>query len=118
MILERNGIVIFSSVKGYEDHPAVRALKGVSLGDVRFPFGFFLVENNGKKVVLPATEEDRRKRLLTAFPDIPPEVMGGKDCMYHHEDECGPGTCSGPYDCMRITEPTSNYYGCGCFPIW
>jgi hypothetical protein len=41
MAMERNGIVFFDLTEKYDDHPAFKALKEVSLGDVRFPFGFF-----------------------------------------------------------------------------
>jgi hypothetical protein len=47
----------------------------VSLGDVRFPSGYFLVDQDGKTFVLPASEGDRRKMILTAFPDTPEEVL-------------------------------------------
>jgi len=121
MIVERNGIVIFTAKERYEDHPAVRALEGVSLGDVRFPFGFFLVEDNGKKVVIPGTAEDRRQRLLTAFPDILPEALAVTCDVHLSSDwnEVCSGACpSSLYRCERLYDDSSHYYACGCVPIW
>src|SRR5215207_693728 len=104
MIVERTGITVFTTNEKYDDHPAFKSLEGVSLGDVRFPFGFFLVEENGKKFVVPATVEDRRKRLLTAFPDIHPEALS-ESCnpsVWHERCEGGCGKLPSTYMCMRI----------------
>src|ERR1700752_3440295 len=73
MIKERNGVTFFESKDDYADHPAFKALSTVSLGDVRFPFGFFLVEEEGKTFVVPGTQEDHRKTLVKVFPDIDPK---------------------------------------------
>jgi hypothetical protein len=51
-------VQFFEPDKDYSDHPAFKALSGVSLGDVWFPFGFFLAKDEeGKTFVLPGTEE-------------------------------------------------------------
>jgi hypothetical protein len=119
MIVERNGIVIFTSEEGYKDHPAVKALEGVSLGDVRFPYGFFLVENNGKRVVIPGTAEDRRQRLLTAFPEIQPEALTATcDLHYTGTGYLCQGACPHLYKCLRLYDDLTRYYACACQPIW
>jgi hypothetical protein len=41
MSIERNDLVFFDLDEKDSNHPAFKALEGVSLGDVRFPFGFF-----------------------------------------------------------------------------
>jgi hypothetical protein len=77
MAMERNGVVFFDPTAKNDDHPAFKALKAVSLGDVRFPFGFFLIERNGERYVLPGTKDDLLKALLTAFPDYPTQSFSG-----------------------------------------
>ena len=77
MAMERNGVVFYDPTEKNEDHPAFKALKSVSLGDVRFPFGFFLIERNGERYVLPGTKDDLLKALLTAFPDYPTQSFSG-----------------------------------------
>ena len=119
MIVERNGIYVFTSNEDYKDHPAVMALEGVSLGDVRFPFGFFLVEQNGKTFVIPGTAQDRQKRLLTAFPNILPEALTAT-CERHlspNWQEVCSGSCPRFYKCMRLYDDVSRYYTCGCVDI-
>lgn len=71
MPVERNGIVFFELDEKWDDHPSCKELREVSLGDVRFPSGFFIVEENGKKFILPATKEDLLKTMRTAFRDYP-----------------------------------------------
>ncbi|MGA8657501.1 MAG: hypothetical protein WB586_15245 [Chthoniobacterales bacterium] len=58
MAMERNGVVFFDPAAKNDDHPTFKALKAVSLGDVWFPFGFFLIERNGERYVLPGTKDD------------------------------------------------------------
>jgi hypothetical protein len=115
-MFEKNGVTFFPRGGDYRDHPAFVALRSVSLGDVRFPWGFFLVHENGKTYVSPATEQDHRRVLLQAFPDLPEEALS-QSCRLVTTDEhlhCG-GTCkAGPeYDCVRHVAG-GNYYGCGC----
>src|SRR5262245_60271174 len=104
MMIERNGVVLFPPDEDFTAHKAFRALSTVSLGDVKFTFGFFLVEENGKRYVVPATEEERRTMLLKAFPKITSEevrafcIQSGSGCE---------GNCSGlkPHRrCMRVYE--------------
>lgn len=117
MPVERNGIVIFDLDEKYPEHPAFKALQGVSLGDVRFPFGFFLVQHNGKTIVVPGTEEDRRQRLLRAFPNTPPEVLSATchPSVWHERCE---GGCPVPtYRCMRIYDDPFHYFACACVDI-
>ena len=86
------------------------------MGDVRFPFGFFLVRDKGKTIVVPGTEEDRRKRLLTAFPDIPPEALRVTchPSVWHERCEGGCGGLPFTYKCMRIYDDPAHYYACAC----
>jgi hypothetical protein len=119
MIKERNGVIFFGSKEDYANHRALQALNGVSLGDVRFPFGFFLVEEDGKTVVLPGKQDDHKKMLLKAFPDIDPKAFTQGAC---NPDPDGPGChggCSGfpaGYFCMRAIDEDIRYYGCACVP--
>ena len=121
MIKERNGVTFFESKEDYADHPAFKALKAVSLGDVRFPFGFFLVKEGGKSHVVPGTQEDHRRMLRRAFPHIDPLALESGPCT---PDSSGPGChggCPGfptGYVCMRASEDDLGYYGCACIPIF
>jgi hypothetical protein len=119
MIMERNGVTFFEDKQDYADHPAFKALSKVSLGDVRFPFGFFLVEEGGKTVVIPGTEEDHRKTLLRAFPDIDPKTLTHGRCIEAPGLRCTGGCPGYPtgYKCMRYTW-NDRQYGCGCVPIF
>jgi len=113
-MFEKNGVTFFPRGGDYKDHPAFVALRSVSLGDVRFPWGFFLVNEGGKAYVLPATEQDHRRVLLQAFPDLPEEALG-QSCGLHAEDHlhCGGSCRAGPeYDCVPHNH--GSYYGCGC----
>ena len=119
MIKERNGVTFFESKEDYVDHRAFKALSTVSLGDVRFPFGFFLVEEKGKTFVLPATLEDHRKTLLKAFPDIDPKAFTQGACNPNPEGLGCHGGCPGfpaGYVCMRALEEDIGYFGCACVP--
>jgi hypothetical protein len=119
MINERNGVTFFEAKQDYADHRALKALDGVSLGDVRFPFGFFLVDEGGKKVVVPGTQEDHRKMLLRAFPDIDPKAFTLGHCNPDSQGLGCHGGCSGfpsGYFCMRALEEDIGYYGCACVP--
>src|SRR5262245_10270342 len=75
MKIERNGVVFLSADEDQKKHTAFRELSKVSLGDVKLQWGFFLVDEGGKTIVVPASEEDRRKMILKAFPDTPEEAF-------------------------------------------
>ena len=69
MAVERNGVVFFNSDEKYPDHPAFKALEGVSLGDVRFPFGFFLVRCSFRIAQqAPAALQFRRNQFSPRSP--------------------------------------------------
>jgi hypothetical protein len=117
MIIERNGVVFFSEDQDYKNHAAYRELSKVSLGDVKLPSGFFLVDEDGKTVVVPASEEDRRKMILKAFPDTSEEairtfcIVDGGRCR---------GDCSGMvprHQCRRAYEESRRQYACACV-VW
>jgi hypothetical protein len=94
-------------------------LSAVSLGDVRFPFGFFLVEEGGKLHVVPATQDDRRKTLLKANPDIRPEAFSESCFPNPYDTECHGGCGKLPpiYRCMRFYDESTGHYGCACMDI-
>jgi hypothetical protein len=119
MVMERNGIVFFGLTEKYDDHPAFKALKEVSLGDVRFPFGFFLVEEDGKKHVLPGTKDDLLKRLLTVFPDYPTQSLTGICTVSAFQEGCegGCGEMGVTFRCMRIYDDPFHFYACACVDI-
>jgi hypothetical protein len=119
MPTERNGIVLFDLNEKYADHPVTRKLQGVDLGDVRFPFGFYVVEENGKKIVLPGTREDLVKHVLKAFPDYPKELFGliGSTGVCRGSTDGCEGGCRGfptGYACVRLGDPTDGFFGCDC----
>jgi len=116
-MIERNGVVFFSDAEEYKDHPVGRILSKVSLGDVKRPSGFFLVEEGGKQYVIPASEEDRRRMILKAFPDMPEEalrafcVLGFGGCT---------GNCAGlrPHrKCMQACDESRRQFACACLII-
>jgi hypothetical protein len=119
MSKEYNGVIVFAADE--KDGPAFKELRKVSLGDVRFPFGFFLVDEAGKTVVIPATEEDRRNTLLKAFPDMRPEVAAAV-CDFDSDGGCR-GSCSGAggfpqhFECLKVHDPSERFYGCACIDI-
>jgi hypothetical protein len=118
-MITKNGVTFFESKQDYVDHPAFKALSAVSLGDVRFPFGFFLVKEGGKAFVVPGSQEDHRKMLLKAFPSIDPKAFLQGACT---PDSDGPGCHGGcsefpaGYFCMRAIDEDVRYYGCACVP--
>jgi hypothetical protein len=119
MPVERNGITLFRMDEKYLDHPAFKALSEVSLGDVKFPFGFFIVDDGKKKSVIPGTKEDRDKRLLTAFPNSTPEARAAI-CIastWHEycEDACH--ELRPHHECMRIYDDPFHYFACACVLI-
>jgi hypothetical protein len=116
MSINRNGIEFFTPDEDASDHPAFRLLDTVTLGDVRFPFGFFIVEEDGEKFVLPATAEQRINMLSKAFPDQPRSSW---------ENACRSGvgsSCKGECDigeiCSRGFDSEVVQYGCACIPAW
>jgi len=111
-----NGVTFFEPNEKHVDHRAFKELSTVSLGDVRFPFGFFLVEEAGKTVVIPGTEEDRRKTLLKAFPDINPEALS-QNCNPNPSGmgcHGGCGKMSAGFRCVRMYDENHRYHACGC----
>jgi hypothetical protein len=113
-MVERNGITFFD--QNYPDHPAFRDLQGVSLGDVRFPFGFFLVNEKGKKVVIPGTRDDLIKRLLQALPKYPIDLISTTGVCTQFNDACE-GGCSdfgSTFRCVKFHDQHNFFYGCGC----
>jgi hypothetical protein len=116
MIVERNGVTIFEPNEKDKSHRAFKELSKVSLGDVRFPFGFFLIDEGGKTYVLPGTEEDRRKTLLRAFPNIDPEAFSQGCHPNPFDTGChgGCGKMSPGFRCRRLFEEDRRFFGCGC----
>lgn len=112
MVTERNGLLVFPRGEDHSAHPAVRKLNGFSLGDVRFPHGFFLVEEDGA-YILPASAEDRIQRLQKAFPELTADALG-QLCRHHHPG-CA-GECEPPDECTPVSDPGDQWYGCVCLP--
>jgi hypothetical protein len=115
MPTERSGIVFFELDEKWEDHPACALLKEVSLGDVRFPFGFFIADKDGRKCVIPGTKDDLLKTLRTVFPDYP-ESMAGHCAETAFGQRCQ-GSCPHFYACMRMVDVASHFFGCSCVDI-
>lgn len=94
------------------NNSANKAVAQVNLGDVIFPFGFFIKEKDGKKFVVPATSEHRLKVLQTAFPDS--SKFQTRACM----DVDSLGNCSGECDvsegflCVKVNQ--FEFFGCAC----
>lgn len=96
MSIISNGVEFFTEDEEASDNAAFRTLETVELGDVRFPYGFFIVDEDGERYVLPATAEQRLDMLAKAFPDRPRDSW---------EDTCRNGIgkrCRG--ECRRIGE--------------
>jgi hypothetical protein len=116
MSYEKNGVTFFDDGEKDSNHRAFKELSKVSLGDVRFPFGFFLAEENGKTIVIPATMEDRQKTLLRAFPNIDQRSFS-QNCFSNPFDTGCHGGCgkmSLGYQCRRMFEGERRFFGCGC----
>jgi hypothetical protein len=122
MSREFNGVIVFEAGEKDDDHPALKALSKVSLGDVRFPFGFYLTEEGGKTVVIPATEQEHRNTLRKAFPDKPDPPT---PCGFTGQEGCRggppcpllqfPGVGGGTAICKKLHDPATHFFGCACF---
>jgi hypothetical protein len=112
MPINRNGVEFFAT-----DHPAFRLLETVSLGDVHFPFGFFIVEEDGERYVLPATAEQRIDMLSKAFPDKARDSFEDP-CRNGPADSCQ-GECNdiGSF-CSKGFDPEVIQFGCACIPAF
>jgi hypothetical protein len=120
MSIKHNGVVFFELNENYDDYPACKVLEEVSLGDVRFPFGFFVVEENGKKSVLPGTKDDLLKTLLAAFPNYPAESLR-ISCLpdVFDNNKCKGGCANFPnvYRCLKMVDEGNSFFGCACVDI-
>jgi hypothetical protein len=119
MSSEKNGVIIFDDGEKDSNHKAFKELSKVSLGDVRFPFGFFLAEEGGKTIVIPAAMEDRKKALLRAFPDIDQRAFG-QGCHPNPFDTGCHGGCGllpPGYRCHRLFEEDRRFFGCACLDM-
>ncbi len=117
---ERNGIAVFEVGEDHPDHPAFRDLRSISLGDVRFPFGFFIVDEDGQRYVRPATEAEREELLFKVFPDGPSEYVLDSDRCYLHDGKCKDFRChtvQPPSRCFRGYDESRRQYGCWCESI-
>lgn len=114
MMTEQNGLMLFPADEDFSDHPVFNDLKSVSLGAVRFPYGFFVKEDDGEKYVIPATPEERASILLEAFPDMTDEDASSPGCGPYSSGRCL-GGCSGfPFRCLKIFSSASGFYSCVC----
>jgi hypothetical protein len=116
IVHESNGIAIFKPEEYYPDHPAFRELGTISLGKVRFPFGFFIVDEDGDRYVRPATEAERMELLLKVFPDGPSETASSSFC-YFKDLGCGDTLCHTlrpHHACFRGYDESHRQYACWC----
>jgi hypothetical protein len=113
-----NGVVVFKAGDDYDsDHPAFRDLSSVSLGSVRFPFGFFIVEEDGDRYVRPAMEAERMELLLKVFPEGPSETARSSSFCYIRDGGCGDTLCHTlrpHHRCFRGYDESRRQYGCWC----
>ncbi|OCB59069.1 hypothetical protein A5722_06100 [Mycobacterium vulneris] len=117
---ELNGVAVFEAGEDSPDHPAFRELNTVSLGDVRFPYGFFIVDESGERYVRPATEAERVELLRKVFPDGPSESVLSSNLCYIKDGGCGDLLChtlKPPHRCFRGYDESRRQYGCWCESI-
>ena len=113
MPITRNGVEFFATDEDAADHPATRLLATVSLGDVHFPYGFFIREEDGKPFVLPATEEQWLDMLGKAFPERARDSWENR-CRTGSGGRCT-GRCRGLSEiCMRGFESEHVQFACAC----
>jgi hypothetical protein len=117
MPIVRNGVTFLTLEEARDpNNSANKAVAQVNLGDVIFPFGFFIKEKDGKKFVVPATLEHKLKVLRTAFPDSPKDPGSFQTGSCSDVDSLG--NCRGVCDsaegflCMKINQ--FEFYGCAC----
>lgn len=107
-----NGTVKFEQNDlDYDIHPAVMALKGLSFGDAIFPFGFQLVEIEGKMKLSPISEEQRNKLVLDVDPTA--DLGSLNNCALINPTQCSMGGCR-PRFCSRFYNAQGRYYYCAC----
>ncbi len=117
MAIIRNGVTLLTLEEARDPNdPANKTVAQVNLGDVIFPFGFFIKEKGGRKYVVPATLDDKLKVLRTVFPDSPkdPGNFQTRSCS----DVDSLGNCSGVCNssegflCMKVNQ--FEFFGCAC----
>ncbi|MGO8189393.1 hypothetical protein [Rhizobium leguminosarum] len=109
---EINGYFVFDMGEKAPDHPAILALQGISLGDVRMPYGFELMEENGKKYVVPLTQEQWEHILKAVNPDFDHHTMPNF-CRFVDNENCSTlGCTTSGYECRKLTG--NGRYVCGC----
>jgi hypothetical protein len=115
MPIVRNDVTFLTFEEARDpNNSANKAVAQVNLGDVIFPFGFFIKEKDGKKVVVPATLEHKMKVLRTAFPEK--DLAGFQTASCTDTDSlgnCGHGCDkSQGFLCMKVNH--FEFYGCAC----
>jgi len=82
---------------------------------VRFPFGFFIRDDKGKKFVVPATWPDKLRILRIAFPDFPDD-QSFRQCEGNDDGmECIGGCNEGPnFRCFKLASIDDGFFGCSC----
>ena len=77
---EIDGLFVFSDRDMQEkDHPAIQALKNVSLGDVKFPYGFRLATEDGKTIVWPLERQDYLDFMYRVNPNLDHDKLIARD---------------------------------------
>ena len=118
MAMERNGVIFMSDEEARDpSNPANKAVREVHLGDVKFPFGFFIKEKAGKKFVVPATFQDKLKVMRLAFPDFPDDpddpIRTGS-CFDPDSIDRGCGKLEG-FICVKISHPHGGFSTAAAF---
>jgi len=67
MSKEYNGVTFFAPGEKETDHPAFQKLSKVSLGDVRFPFGFFWSKTVARRWSFPQHSKTIARRCVRRF---------------------------------------------------
>ncbi|KJC38980.1 hypothetical protein UP09_24010 [Bradyrhizobium sp. LTSP885] len=117
MAFVRNGITFMTAAEARDpNNAAAKALSGVNLGDVRFPYGFFVRDDKGKKYVEPATWADKLRILRMAFPDFPDNPSSGRRCEGNDDGMECIGSCEGAPEvqCWKTSFPDEGFFGCAC----
>lgn len=100
---------------GSED-PAIKALEGLSFGDVVMPYGFTLEDVDGKTIIVPLEKSQWLESIQTLI-DAGGDVHPTTNCRLYTTDSCT-GDCVGavgaPF-CLRAVDRYTGRYFCGCF---
>lgn len=95
-------------------HEAIQAIKGIQFGDVKMPYGFTLIEEDGRKYVVPMAQEDWLGLMTRVNPEFDHHGEASRSCYQTGPASCNPYYCGDGYSCTRQYDPATNSYWCGC----